>query len=221
MHGGWEAFDLNWWYASPVSALGFNDNSVDFSWSPGTAVGRPPWSRCRRTWATWCSRTARSRRRPGSRTDIGDRFFREPGTLNVWAEGTVALNQPPGKESFAMPDPNLYSARALRQVLQQAGIAITGTTRSTTDSLRYRQARSTAPLAEVASRPFRDWVFTILNRSQNWYAEMVLKQLGRQFGRAGSWPEGLAVERRFLIDSVRIDSTELRWWTDRDSRAAT
>ena len=25
---------------------------------------------------------------------------------------------------------------------------------------------------------------------------------------AGSWPEGLAVERRFLIDSVRVDSTE-------------
>ncbi|HEX6105959.1 MAG TPA: D-alanyl-D-alanine carboxypeptidase, partial [Gemmatimonadales bacterium] len=34
------------------------------------------------------------------------------------------------------------------------------------------------------------------------------KQLGRRFGRAGSWQEGIAVERRFLIDSVRIDSTE-------------
>jgi D-alanyl-D-alanine carboxypeptidase/D-alanyl-D-alanine-endopeptidase (penicillin-binding protein 4) len=37
---------------------------------------------------------------------------------------------------------------------------------------------------------------------------MLLKQLGKQFGKAGSWPEGLAVERRFLIDSVRIDSTQ-------------
>ncbi len=37
---------------------------------------------------------------------------------------------------------------------------------------------------------------------------MVLKQLGRQFGRAGSWTEGLSVERRFLIDSVRVDSTQ-------------
>ncbi|MFL5493589.1 MAG: D-alanyl-D-alanine carboxypeptidase, partial [Gemmatimonadales bacterium] len=48
----------------------------------------------------------------------------------------------------------------------------------------------------------------ILNRSQNLFAEMLLKQLGRRFGRAGSWAEGLAVERRFLIDSVRVDSTE-------------
>ena len=37
---------------------------------------------------------------------------------------------------------------------------------------------------------------------------MLLKQLGRQFGKAGSWQEGIAVERRFLIDSMRIDSTE-------------
>jgi D-alanyl-D-alanine carboxypeptidase/D-alanyl-D-alanine-endopeptidase (penicillin-binding protein 4) len=38
---------------------------------------------------------------------------------------------------------------------------------------------------------------------------MLLKQLGKQFGRGGSWPEGLEVERRFLIDSVRVDSTQI------------
>ena len=58
------------------------------------------------------------------------------------------------------------------------------------------------------SRPVRDWIFPILNTSQNLFAEMLLKQLGKRFGRGGSWKEGLAVERRFLIDSVRIDSTE-------------
>jgi len=53
----------------------------------------------------------------------------------------------------------------------------------------------------------RDWIFPILNTSQNLYAEMLLKQLGKRFGRAGSWKEGLQVERRFLIDSVGVDST--------------
>jgi D-alanyl-D-alanine carboxypeptidase/D-alanyl-D-alanine-endopeptidase (penicillin-binding protein 4) len=145
---------------------------------------------------------------PGGTSDIGDRFYRGPGTLDVWAEGTVALDQPTHTESFAMPDPNLFTARAFRQVLAEAGVAVTGTTRATTDSMRYRQARSAPPLAEISSRPLREWVFPILNRSQNWYAEMLLKQLGRQFGHGGSWTEGLAVERRFLIDSVRVDSTE-------------
>jgi serine-type D-Ala-D-Ala carboxypeptidase/endopeptidase (penicillin-binding protein 4) len=54
----------------------------------------------------------------------------------------------------------------------------------------------------------RDWIFPILNTSQNLFAEMLLKQLGKRFGGGGSWRDGLAVERRFLIDSVRIDSTE-------------
>jgi D-alanyl-D-alanine carboxypeptidase/D-alanyl-D-alanine-endopeptidase (penicillin-binding protein 4) len=145
----------------------------------------------------------------GGESDIGDRFFRQPGTLSIWAEGTVALDSPGRTESFALPDPNLYAARALRQALADAGIAVTGTTRSTTDSTLYAALRSTPPLAEARSRPLRDWIFPVLNTSQNWFAEMLLKQLGKEFGRGGSWPEGLDVERRFLIDSMRVDSTQI------------
>ena len=204
----WETFDLNWWYAAPVTGLGFNDNSVDFDWGPGIAPGNPAVITMSPDVGdvVFENRTVTIPR--GGPSDIGDRFFRDPGTLHLWAEGTVALDQPTRTESFAMPDPNLYTARAFRQVLQTAGIAVTGTTRSTTDSLLYRQARMARPLAELTSRPLRDWVFPVLNRSQNWFAEMLLKQLGRQFGRSGSWDEGLAVERRFLIDSVGVDSTE-------------
>ena len=36
---------------------------------------------------------------------------------------------------------------------------------------------------------------------------MLLKILGREFKGEGSWDAGLEVERRFLIDSMRIDST--------------
>lgn len=208
VHPGWEAFDLNWWYAAPVSGLGFNDNSVDFAWGPGTAAGAPAVITMSPDLGDVVFENRTATVPAGGRSDIGDRFFREPGTLAVWAEGTAALDQPTHTESFAMPDPNLFTARALRRTLEQAGIAVTGTTRSTTDSMRYRQARATAPLAEVISRPASEWIFPILNRSQNWFAEMVLKQLGRRFGRGGSWTEGLAVERRFLIDSVGVDSTE-------------
>ena len=89
-----------------------------------------------------------------------------------------------------MPDPNLFTARALRQVLGEAGIAVTGTTRSTTDSMRYRQRAAARRWRRCTSRPLRDWVFPILNTSQNWFAEMLLKQLGRQFGRAARGRKG-------------------------------
>jgi D-alanyl-D-alanine carboxypeptidase/D-alanyl-D-alanine-endopeptidase (penicillin-binding protein 4) len=208
LHPGWELFDLSWWYAAPVAALAFNDNSLDFLWQPGVAVGAPALISM---WPDLGDVAFENRTvtvAPGGETDIGNRFFRQPGTAQLWAEGTVALDRPPKTESFAVADPNLFAARALRQALAEAGIAVTGTTRSTTDSATYAGARGGAPLAETVSRPLRDWIFPILNTSQNLFAEMLLKQLGKRFGAAGSWKEGLAVERRFLIDSVGIDSTE-------------
>jgi serine-type D-Ala-D-Ala carboxypeptidase/endopeptidase (penicillin-binding protein 4) len=208
IHPNWEAFDLNWWYAAPVSGLGFHDNSIDFDWAPGATPGAPAVIMMNPDLGDVAFENRTVTVPPGSESDIGDRFFRQPGTLQIWAEGTVALDNPPRTESFALPDPGLYAARALRQVLAEAGVAVTGTTRSTTDSTLYAAVRATAPLAEVTSRPLRDWIFPILNTSQNWFAEMLLKQLGRQFGKEGSWPQGLEVERRFLIDSVKVDSTQ-------------
>jgi serine-type D-Ala-D-Ala carboxypeptidase/endopeptidase (penicillin-binding protein 4) len=208
VHPNWESFDLNWWFAAPVSGLGFHDNSVDFSWGPGPAPGTPAVITMTPDLGDISFENRTVTVAPGGESDVGDRFFRQPGTLQIWAEGTVALDNPPRTESFALPDPSLYAAKALRQVLNEVGISVLGTTRSTTDSTAYAALRRTVPLAESSSRPLRDWIFPILNTSQNWFAETLLKQLGRQFGKAGSWPEGLEVERRFLIDSVKVDSTQ-------------
>ena len=207
IHPAWGNYDLNWWYAAPVSGLGFNDNSVDITWKPGPAVDSPALLSMSPNLGD-VTLENRTRTIPaGGPSDIGDRMYREPGTLSLWAEGTVAADGKGGLESFALPDPNLFTARAFRQMLAEAGISVLGTTRSTTDSLRYRAARAGTPLAEVRGRPLKDWVFPVLNTSQNWYADMLLKQLGRQFGGGGSWSEGIKVERRFLVDSMKIDST--------------
>jgi D-alanyl-D-alanine carboxypeptidase/D-alanyl-D-alanine-endopeptidase (penicillin-binding protein 4) len=206
VHPAWQGYDLNWWYAAPVSGLGFNDNSVDISWSPGPA-GEP----VRISFAPKLGDVELENRTLVVPGDIGTTldFFRDAGTHRIRAEGQVPQGAGGGTEHFALPDPNLYAAWAFAAALADAGVTVRGVVRSTTDSSAYRPARSTAPLAEVESRPFRDWVFPILNSSQNWFAEMLLKQLGRRFGREGSWAEGLAVERRFLVDSVGLDSTQV------------
>ncbi len=208
VRGSWNVYDLNWWYAAPVSALGFNDNSIDITWKPGLSVGAPATIAIKPDFSGVTLENRTHTAPLGGPNDIGDRIYRRPGTLDLWAEGTAALGGRGGTDYFALPDPDLYAAQALRAALAQAGISVTGTTRSTTDSMLYRAARSTAPLADITSRPLRDWIFPILNTSQNWFAEMTLKQLGKQFGQAGSWAEGLRVERRFLIDSVGVDSTQ-------------
>src|SRR6266705_2057708 len=85
---------------------------------------------------------------PDSGTTIGDNFYRKPGTWEIWAEGTVTLGHRPWIESFALPDPNLYAARALAASLGRKGVAVEGGAASTTDSLAYREARCCAPLVE-------------------------------------------------------------------------
>jgi D-alanyl-D-alanine carboxypeptidase/D-alanyl-D-alanine-endopeptidase (penicillin-binding protein 4) len=50
-------------------------------------------------------------------------------------------------------------------------------------------------------------IFPVLNSSQNWFAEMLLKTLGREIEGEGSWRAGLEAERQFLRDSVGVDST--------------
>lgn len=207
-HWNWSSFDLNWWYAAPVSGLGFHDNSVDFEITPGATVDQPPT-------ITWNPElhliTFENRARTGPRdsgSTIGDNFFRRPGTLDIWAEGTAALGRSPWIESFALPDPNLYAARALAASLQKKGVAIQGGTGSTTDSMLYRGLRCCGnPIVEYRGRPLPDIIFPILNTSQNWFAEMLLKIVGREIGDTGSWSRGLEVEKRFLMDSVKIDST--------------
>lgn len=205
VHPEWEGYDLNWWYAAPVSALGFNDNAVDLRWKPGPRVGTPADIAFEPYLGNFAFEN-RTRTTPrGSRRTID--FFRRPGTMFIWAEGAVPLDSPGRTEYFALPDPNLYFAQALRTALSNRGVSIAGPTLATTDSLLYRAARESPALADLASRPMRELIYPILNSSHNWYAEMLLKLLGRERGEGGSWEAGTAVVRRFLMDSVGVDST--------------
>lgn len=204
IHETWESGDLVWWYAAPVSGLAFNDNSVDVRWEPGPAAGAPGRITLRPDFGdlTLENRTWTSAER-GSGLEAG-----RLGPFGIWVGGSITDTARARTSYLALPDPNRYAASALRQALADAGISVTGATTSTTDSARYAEARRGPPLAETSSRPFREWLTPILGPSQNLFADLLLKQVGKQVGGQGSWRTGLEVERRFLIDSVGIDSTQ-------------
>lgn len=203
VHHDWQGYDLNWWYAAPVSALGFNDNSVNITWKPGLRVGAPAVIALDPTLGNFGfeNRTRTTRARTRRTID----FFRQPGTMFIWGEGAVPLDHPGRTEYFALPDPNRYFAQALRAALERRGIGVAGPTVATTDAMLYRAARETPALVTFASRPMNDLLYPLLNDSHNWYAEMLVKLLGRERGEGGSWPAGLDVIRRFLVDSVGAD----------------
>lgn len=206
VHPSWEIGDLAWWYAAPVSGLGFNDNSLDVREAPGDSAG----TEARITFLPELGVAAIDNRAVtgtrGARRTFDVTRSMDGGTY--LAAGVIPAGAPVRTEYAAVVDPNRFAALALRRELLAAGITIRGAVRSTVDSLDFSHARTTEALAAVRSRPLREWIYPILNASQNWYAEMTLKQLGKRFGSAGSWSEGLTVERRFLIDSMKIDSTQ-------------
>src|SRR6185503_12982478 len=192
VHDAWETYDLNWWYAAPVSGLGFNDNSVDITSRAGPAVGAPAAITFEPDLGYFRFENRTGTVATGERRTLD--FFREAGTLRVWAEGTVPLDTTSRREYFALPDPNHYFASALRSVLARRGVGVAGPTLSTTDSTRYREVRGTPALASVTSRPLSDVLFPILNSSQNWFAEMLLKTLGHEKAGEGSWAAGIKIE---------------------------
>lgn len=207
VHPSWEGYDLNWWYAAPVTALGFNDNSVDFFVTPG-AIGEPPRIDLAPDLGL-VELTNLARTVPSDRPRTLD-FQRIPGTNRVFATGEVPVDARPWTENFAIHDAPVWAATAFRRALESRGIAVSGRVRGTFDPRRYAAARSRGSLAERRSRPLPDIIRPILEISHNWYAEMLLKTLGRELRGTGSWEAGLDVERRFLIDVLGVDSSSFR-----------
>jgi D-alanyl-D-alanine carboxypeptidase/D-alanyl-D-alanine-endopeptidase (penicillin-binding protein 4) len=205
VRGDWEQYDLLWWYAAPTGALGFNDNSIDFFVRPG-AIGRP-------AAITWHPETThfvfsnRTRTVARGETKTLD-FDRVPGTDTIFAYGRIPADAAAREENFAVVDPALYTATVLREVLERKGIDVRGRPRSL--SRPASTPAGATPLVTYRSGDLSTILGPVLRNSQNWFAEQLLKTLGRERGNDGSWDEGLRIEREFLTSRVGLDASEFR-----------
>jgi D-alanyl-D-alanine carboxypeptidase/D-alanyl-D-alanine-endopeptidase (penicillin-binding protein 4) len=204
--GDWAAYDLLWWYAAPVGALGFNDNSIDVHVRPGTRVGDPPVLSCEPVSAFY-SLENRARTGPAGSARTFD-LTRDPGTNRIVAYGSLPLDAEPRIEYFAVVDPARWAGTVFREVLEARGVEVEGETRTISAPALSPVARGdTLPLATYVSVPLSMVVESINGRSQNWHAEQVLKTLGRELRGEGSWKAGLAVERETL-DRLGVDTLD-------------
>ena len=123
------------------------------------------------------------RRRGGPRTNyLADRDM--GGRL-----GALVLNR--GFQTY----PAAYAARRLRAHLRNSAITVLGTARAgaaATDGI--------TDLAVLAGPPMRDLVRQVNVPSDNFFAEMLLKDLGAEFAGSGTTPAGAAVVRDTLDD---------------------
>ncbi|MBA2564346.1 MAG: D-alanyl-D-alanine carboxypeptidase/D-alanyl-D-alanine-endopeptidase, partial [Gemmatimonadetes bacterium] len=194
----WEAYDLLWWYAAPVSALSFNDNSIDFTIRPGRP-GEPALISAAPPSGFY---SFRNLSRTVTRVDSGAvalDFKRDPGTNRITAYGDVAADAQTETESFAVVDPAAYAATVFRETLEAEGIAVARDPVTVVSDPRLSPVDSTSRLlAEHVSPPLEAVVNSINLRSQNLHAELLLKTLGKEKRGEGSWAAGIAAERDFL-----------------------
>lgn len=205
VRGDWAGYDLLWWYAAPVAALGFNDNAIDFRIRPADRAGEPPGIDSEPASAFYTLENRATTGPPGAERTFD--FDRVPGTNRVVAYGTVPLDADPFTEYFAVVDPAGYAATVFRETLEARGILVDGSVRTVDDPADSPVAAGdTVALASWTSVPLVDVVGSVNGRSQNLHAEMLLKTLASEVAGEGSWRAGLAVERETLA-RLGVDTT--------------
>jgi D-alanyl-D-alanine carboxypeptidase/D-alanyl-D-alanine-endopeptidase (penicillin-binding protein 4) len=204
---GWSVDDPNNADGTAVSALAVNDNSQKLAIRPGAKVGEPAAlllspaieyyqieNRVRTVAAG--ERKIDSDRLPGSRT------------LRIW--GVVPLRDRGEDLELGIDDPALFAALALRQALEERGIAVDG--RAVAEHLLPEDVadrkRAPAPpaaagveLARRESAPLVECLRIADKLSQNLHAEMMLRAVGRARRNVGSREAGLEEMKTFLADA--------------------
>jgi D-alanyl-D-alanine carboxypeptidase/D-alanyl-D-alanine-endopeptidase (penicillin-binding protein 4) len=170
---GWEARDLQNWFAVPASALSVQENEVDLTVSPSgmgdtaSLMFDPPGSMPH----------VINRLVTGTRNDIN--LYRAPGDSTLYAFGTIAQRSEPQKFKLSIADPAWYAGSLLREALARHGIHVEGQLRV----LHWPQespvdADKGTVLAQVLSPPVMEVLSRGLKRSQNLYLQNLLQIAG-------------------------------------------
>jgi len=193
LHPSWSKGDLLKWYAAPVGGLNLNDNCVDLTVVPGKKPGGA--TSVRVVPGNTLVKVVNRSKTGGKGTPV---VTRKGMSHEYIITGRCSKTAP--LQSVPVVDPGLFFGSACRTALAAKGIRINGETRRE----RLREQNGSVPEAcrVIATRETRlDEILGRMNkRSQNLFAEALLKALGRQDATptAGTWVRGGAVVGRFL-----------------------
>ena len=137
------------------------------------------------------------------RTWVG--VSREAGSHTVRAAGAVGRNRT-WVGDVTVPDPPLYFAAALAQVLREAGIRVDAPPTVKTEPSSVPLAFSGRVLLHTHETPILSALAVCNKRSQSFFAEQILKTLGAETRGRGTWENGRAEVSAFLT-SLGLDAT--------------
>lgn len=207
---GWAIGDLPEDYGAAVSAICFDDNGLDIKITPGDHVGSPAGV----TVEPWPGYDVYDFSITTGAADSAPDFHTvmEPGSKKFLIRGSIPFGHATTDLGAAMPEPAIYTASVLKQMLIARGIRVTGNARALhappapenppTASAPAVVAPSTTPpplvLAERDSPPLIEIVRVLNKVSQNLHAEILLRTVAKEKTGMGSLAGGLKIEQQFL-----------------------
>lgn len=190
-HPTWPRGQEAYWYEAPVGALSLNDNCVDFTLIP-TTPGKPARLRLNPPTDYLRFRNRCLTRRGRSAPKV--LFRRALGSREVVIEGTIPSRVAAVTNHVTVDEPGEYFLAVLAQVLRSRGIQVRGRPRLVEPDEVFT---SLTTLVEHRSG-LADAVRVANERSQNFYAEQILKTLGREVLGEGSFAAGVEAVTAFL-----------------------
>jgi D-alanyl-D-alanine carboxypeptidase/D-alanyl-D-alanine-endopeptidase (penicillin-binding protein 4) len=214
---GWEPEDLNDHFAAAVSALSFNENVLSLRVEPAESSGLPPAVYTLPEHAGLAVDNQATTTEGKGSLLIG----RDDPLAPVVIQGGIQRGGRPAWREITVSDPAAFSLSVFRFVLESRGAQVLGGERVVTlprDS-RVGGSRVTAPalqrarrtriLATHVSPPLRDYLAVMNKKSNNLFAELVFRGLGRDRLGTGS-PEASARAVAASLAPLGVDTAGLR-----------
>ncbi|MBC8001720.1 MAG: D-alanyl-D-alanine carboxypeptidase/D-alanyl-D-alanine-endopeptidase, partial [Opitutaceae bacterium] len=200
---GWAINDLQSYFGAEITALSFNDNTLELSVKPASKAGAP----ASLSLSVATSLVVLSNRvttvAKGGKTAV--ELYRPIGENMIYVSGTIAM-EGSFKDEITLHRPARLFVELLRAALAQQNIAVTGRTRVMNWKDREVSPLNLPGLIEfgaVESLPLSDILREIQKPSQNLYTDLLLAHVGevsRTKAGAGLTSEevGIAALNTFL-----------------------
>jgi serine-type D-Ala-D-Ala carboxypeptidase/endopeptidase (penicillin-binding protein 4) len=210
---GWGVGDIFFEYGAPVSAIAFNDNTVSLQVLAGAHQGDPATVVAQPAAALEVVTTQITTSAPSATAYFS--VSRQPGPNFLSVRGTIPSGHAPADLDLAMTAPAETAAHALKQLLEERGVRISGSVRvAHSPPPETSDQNGTAPppppppasaagpnpfvLAEHTSPPLVETARLTNKISQNLHAELLLRTVAREKAAYGSAELGLKLEQEFL-----------------------
>jgi len=206
VEGTWQVSNLSYWYTAPSSALSINDNLYQFYMLPGEAEGEK--ARIEEHLGTSYMDIQNDVITTGSKAGIRVWFKRDVEGNRLRVSGQMPLEGGRERVRGCVYNATLFSAFLFREAMEKHGITVSGEAMDIDEfeEEEKEKIRGEVKILHVHLSPPLPEILRIINKpSQNYYADMLLKNLGKRFRDEGSFDEGYEVVMDFLRMAGALD----------------